>query len=1121
MKYLKKPGSFSLIVLFIFVFFFGPAAQVQAATRAASVSGNWNDTTTWGGLSVPGPGDFVEIRGNVVVTIPTGYNAAARNVTVGSTPNTSGIATLILNGSLTIDSSGIVMVGAGSGRDGKFVFGPGSTISIPAGFYWNNSYIHSTATKENPAKIVGTGNIGSSSSVPGSRNEVILSNISFRNTGNIYIALRGTTGAATSRLSLTNNTFVGTGAATFGSVDTPNTTSMSITNNDFRDMPRVTILRADGGSAPYELKHNTFNRSSGVLNISPTTATGLLIDSNVILNSNIALASTSGAAVISNNFMAINRSIGQLVTLSDGGLASTATRNYFRSIANNLVPITTSGSGGSGTHMVTHNVLDADVNGGAWDKPDLFVPGPFPIGMVLSYNILIGTGEMTVGVSEGTFPDYTISNNTIAVTVPAAIAGPGHIFSPERGDNPGTIKIFNNLHRGNNSNANNPSISGANTTFGPVPQYIAFSDYNNFYNLPGTYEQGEMLIVQNGNSAKVVPGAHDTILDPMFVDETRNMGKWNLSFGSGTDSDDDGIVYLLGINGYRGAPYFDQNGPVSARMPSDLLDWVSYGFSPTNPLLQGAGDPANGSSDIGAMPVVTTAVTAPTLSTVAATSVGATTATLNGSITSTGGANATQSGFTYGTSYDLSSSTTTSALGPQTGSATFFENLTELLPDTLYYYRSYATNFAGTGQGPILYFRTATTAPVFPPTLTTQEASFVTASSALANGTITSTGNDNPSARGFVYGISVSEATTTEAGLFGTGNFAHPITGLTCNTLYHIAAYATNSQGTSYGPDVTFTTGPCDTQAPVLSNGAPSGELAFGTTSTNLSVVTDENATCKYNTASGTAYSLMPNNFSATGGTSHSQNISGLLNGQSYNYYVKCQDAAGNANPADYTISFSVSGGGGTPPIDQGMVGYWKFDEGSGQAASDISGNSNNATLVNSPVWAAGKSGTGLQFSGNNYISIPSSPVLSGGSGLTVSMWVNTSAIGSKNILSKRHGTTPYSSYNMTVDTQTNNRASCSVTNNSGASASAGAAANTFTRGVWQHIVCVYNGSNVRMYTNGVHNGFTNNLTGTVYSSNNLLYIPMSNSAFSGSLDEVRIYNRALSAEEVAQLYGM
>src|ERR1043166_2622788 len=117
-----------------------------------------------------------------------------------------------------------------------------------------------------------------------------------------------------------------------------------------------------------------------------------------------------------------------------------------------------------------------------------------------------------------------------------------------------------------------------------------------------------------------------------------------------------------------------------------------------------------------------------------------------------------------------------------------------------------------------------------------------------------------------------------------------------------------NCDSTGFDPKIVLTAGgPADTTPPVLSNGQPSGTLASGTTQTTLSVTTNENATCRYATVAGTEYASMANTFTTTGGTSHSTTVTGLTNGGSYNYYVRCRDAANNANTSDFIISFSVA----------------------------------------------------------------------------------------------------------------------------------------------------------------------------------------------------------------------
>ena len=95
---------------------------------------------------------------------------------------------------------------------------------------------------------------------------------------------------------------------------------------------------------------------------------------------------------------------------------------------------------------------------------------------------------------------------------------------------------------------------------------------------------------------------------------------------------------------------------------------------------------------------------------------------------------------------------------------------------------------------------------------------------------------------------------------------------------------------------------------PPRSGGQPAGVLSPTTAQSTLSLITDENATCRYGTTAGAAYGSVTNTFSNTGGTAHSTPLTGLVSGNSYSYYVRCEDAAGNTNSDDYVIGFAVSG---------------------------------------------------------------------------------------------------------------------------------------------------------------------------------------------------------------------
>lgn len=103
-----------------------------------------------------------------------------------------------------------------------------------------------------------------------------------------------------------------------------------------------------------------------------------------------------------------------------------------------------------------------------------------------------------------------------------------------------------------------------------------------------------------------------------------------------------------------------------------------------------------------------------------------------------------------------------------------------------------------------------------------------------------------------------------------------------------------------------------DITAATRSNGSPSGVLTAGTTSTTMSLNTNETATCKYSASAGTAYSSMTETFDSTNSTSHLENISGLNDGTSYTFFVRCSDGADNQNTDDYSIAFSVAAAGDT-----------------------------------------------------------------------------------------------------------------------------------------------------------------------------------------------------------------
>ena len=128
-----------------------------------------------------------------------------------------------------------------------------------------------------------------------------------------------------------------------------------------------------------------------------------------------------------------------------------------------------------------------------------------------------------------------------------------------------------------------------------------------------------------------------------------------------------------------------------------------------------------------------------------------------------------------------------------------------------YIYRVYSYNSAGNSASYTNEFSISIPVPITLPTVTTSTVTSIMPTTANSGGNITSDGGASVTARGVVWNTSqnptIALSTKTIDGT-GTGNFSSAISGLTANTTYYLRAYATNSVGTAYGNEITFTTMP-------------------------------------------------------------------------------------------------------------------------------------------------------------------------------------------------------------------------------------------------------------------------------------------------------------------------
>lgn len=197
--------------------------------------------------------------------------------------------------------------------------------------------------------------------------------------------------------------------------------------------------------------------------------------------------------------------------------------------------------------------------------------------------------------------------------------------------------------------------------------------------------------------------------------------------------------------------------------------------------------------------------TAPTVTTNSITSIAGTTASAGGNVTADGGATITERGVVYGLAANPTTADTKVAHStPATGSYTV--SLSGLTPSTTYHLRAYAINSVGTSYGGDSTF---TTTGITAPVISTTVPFGISNNAATSGGTVSSNGGTPLTARGIVWSANPAPTLANNVIIdvsITTGTFTSNITGLSPNTTYYVRAYATNSVGTTYGSEQSFTT---------------------------------------------------------------------------------------------------------------------------------------------------------------------------------------------------------------------------------------------------------------------------------------------------------------------------
>ncbi len=228
----------------------------------------------------------------------------------------------------------------------------------------------------------------------------------------------------------------------------------------------------------------------------------------------------------------------------------------------------------------------------------------------------------------------------------------------------------------------------------------------------------------------------------------------------------------------------------------------------------------------------------------------------------------------------------------------------------------------------------------------------------------------------------------------------------------------------------------------------------------------------------------------------------------SYSYRVRATDAAKNLSDYSNVASATTQSGG-----PSGLVAAYSFDEGSGTTVADASGNGNNGTISGATWTSSAKYGNALVFNGtSSRVNVPNSTSLQLTNAMTLEAWVNPTTVTSawRDVIYKGND-----NYYLEATSSKSGRPVGGATiggTHYNAVGTAVLPTSTFT-----HLAATYNGSAVRLFVNGNQVASTP-ASGSILTSGSQLQIGSDSNFgqyFAGTIDEVRIYNAALTQSQI------
>ena len=411
---------------------------------------------------------------------------------------------------------------------------------------------------------------------------------------------------------------------------------------------------------------------------------------------------------------------------------------------------------------------------------------------------------------------------------------------------------------------------------------------------------------------------------------------------------------------------------------------------------------------------------------------------------------------------------------------------------------------------------TETPGPVSAPTVTTTSITDISIHTATGGGNVTHDGSIALTYRGICWGTSTNPTvadSSVQDGATGEGSYISYLTNLISNTTYYVRAFAYNSEGLSYGNNVNFTT-ESGLTAPVVTT-AGITDVSLYTATSGGTVVDDGGSTI---TARGICWDTTSNPTIASGdgstgnGTGEGTFVSYLTNLTPATYYY-VRAYAINSQGTSYGSNIGFTTNSRTLLTD--LVSYWKLDEESGTVYDSFG--TNNGTVTGATYSQTGKINTGLYFdAANEIINCGTGTSLRITEEITLSAWIKLSATQNTypRIVGKESGYGMYVSsvtgnlrwYDGVNDVEVNSISSFDLRDNS-----------------WHLVTTTYDKTAIRGYVDASPVG-TFSYTGSL---TDVPAIPLTignrvagDRYTVGTIDEVGIWSRALSPNEISQLYN-